>query len=83
MNLTELLSPVLEWIGEHELLMWVVVLVAHLIFFVYAAWHLATKYTESTGTPVVVEYKVKPNPDVAEVLSDSNDKARKRRPILG
>ncbi|CAM6127077.1 unnamed protein product [Calypogeia fissa] len=59
-----------NWGNAYEIAFWVFVLVAHFALVIYAAWNLAKKHTEATGSSVLVE--VKPDEPSASASGDSS-----------
>lgn len=59
-----------SWGSFSEILFWIAVLVFHIGVVLYAAWNLAKKHTEATGSSVLVE--VKPEKVSSSASGESN-----------
>jgi hypothetical protein len=66
-----------EWGGWKEVLFWVVALLANLGFIVYAAWRLAVRHTDATGSSILVPAKYVQDDSAGQSTAVQND-ARRR-----
>ncbi|MCO5577772.1 hypothetical protein L7F22_031605 [Adiantum nelumboides] len=84
MGLTESLDSLLhhkagaEWGGWLEILFWMAVLLLHGALITFAAWRLAGRHTDATGSSVLVPIKAKA-PDPTSATSSSSFLLPRRR----
>ncbi|KAH8939045.1 hypothetical protein BDL97_15G016600 [Sphagnum fallax] len=68
-----------QWGGWTEVAFWTAALLVNGLFIVYAAWRLAVRHTEATGSSVLVAVKQKTDDPVAASSSSSAVPSARRR----
>lgn len=68
-----------QWGGWTEVAFWTAALLVNGLFIVYAAWRLAVRHTEATGSSVLVAVKQKIDDPVAASSSSSAVPSARRR----